>query len=148
VFTTDALLKGVEQKVEIAVYFKTEPADPAPEQMTALQTEIASWTEVKGCVFVSKEEALERIKEWYKDTPEVYESLTSNPLPNSLEVSLIDPQAVHDVAARIEAQDPERTILDEVRFGEKVADKLFNLTSHLRNIMLGFIVLWAWWPYC
>jgi cell division transport system permease protein len=141
VFTTDALLKEVEQKVEIAVYFKTDPADPTPEQMTALQTEISRWPEVKECVFVSKEEALERIKEWYKDTPEVYESLTSNPLPNSLEISLIDPQAVHTVAERIEAQDPDKAILDEVRFGEKVADKLFNLTSHARNLMVVFIVL-------
>ncbi|OFW65865.1 MAG: hypothetical protein A2Y74_00915, partial [Actinobacteria bacterium RBG_13_63_9] len=90
---------------------------------------------------VTKDEAMERIKEWYKETPEVYESLTSNPLPYSLEVSLTDPQAVQTVAARIEAEDPEKAILDEVRFGEKVAEKLFNLTSHARNIMVGFIAL-------
>ena len=91
VFTTDALLGEVEQKVEITVYFKTKP-DPDTEQITALQTEINSWPEVKDCVFVTKEDALDRIKEWYADNPEIWENLTSNPLPASLEITLVDPQ--------------------------------------------------------
>ena len=53
VYTTDALLKEVEQKVEITVYLKTDP-DPTQDQIDAMQTQILGWAEVKSSVFVSK----------------------------------------------------------------------------------------------
>jgi cell division transport system permease protein len=141
VFTSEAMIEQMEQKVEIRVYFKSEPTDPPLDQMQALQAAILTWPEVKECVLVTKDEAMERIKEWYKETPEVYESLTSNPLPYSLEISLVNPQTVQTVAAQIEAQDPEKAILDDVRYGKDTAEKLFRVTSQVRNIMVGFIVL-------
>jgi cell division transport system permease protein len=141
VFTTNELLAGVEKKVEINVFFKTDP-DPAPDDMIAFQTEITGWTDVvASCTFVSKEEGLEQMKEDFKDNPGIIENLTRNPLPNKLEVALADPLLVESVAARIEALDPERETLDEVRFGEDTAEKLFAFTSQARNIMVGFIVL-------
>lgn len=140
VFTTDALLGQVEKKVEITVYFKTKP-DPDTDKIVALQTEINSWAEVKTCEFVSKEQALVNFKEKYKDHPEWFENLTSNPLPASLEVALVDPQTADAVTRKIEAKDSESQIIDEVKFGKETADKLFTFTSGARNFMLIFIVL-------
>jgi cell division transport system permease protein len=136
VFTTDALLKEVEEKVEITVYLKTDP-DPSQADVEAMQTEIMSWPEVKSSVYVSKTDALERLKEDFKDNPEILENLTSNPLPASFEIALVDPQTVDVVAARFDG-DP---IVDEVRYGKEIADKLFAFTSQARNFMLIFIVL-------
>jgi cell division transport system permease protein len=136
VFTTDALLQDVEEKVEITVYLKTNP-DPEPDQITAMQSDITSWTEVKNCVYVSKADALARMKEWFKDSPEVLDSLSGNPLPASFEITLADPQTVDEVAARFEG-DP---IVDEVRYGEEIAKKLFAFTAQARNFMVIFIVL-------
>ena len=78
VYTTDALLKEVEQKVEITVYLKTDP-DPSQEQIDALQAEISGWKEVKSSVFVTKQEALDRLKADFKDNPQILEGLTGNP---------------------------------------------------------------------
>jgi cell division transport system permease protein len=136
VYTTDALLKEVEEKVEITVYLKTDP-DPSQADVEAMQTEIMSWPEVKSSVYVSKTDALERLKEDFKDNPEILENLTSNPLPASFEIALVDPQTVDVVAARFDG-DP---IVDEVRYGKEIADKLFAFTSQARNFMLIFIVL-------
>jgi cell division transport system permease protein len=136
VFTTDALLKEVEEKVEITVYLKTDP-DPSQADVEAMQTEIMGWPEVKSSVYVSKTDALERLKEDFKDNPEILENLTSNPLPASFEIALVDPQTVDVVAARFDG-DP---IVDEVRYGKEIADKLFAFTSQARNFMLIFIVL-------
>ncbi len=136
VYTTDALLKEVEQKVEITVYLKTDP-DPTQDQIDAMQTEILGWPEVKASVFVSKQDALARLREDFKDNPEILEGLTGNPLPASFEVSLVDPQSVNEVAARFDGE----TIVDEVRYGKEIADKLFTFTSQARNFLLGFIVL-------
>lgn len=139
VFTTDALLEEVEQKVEITVFLKTDP-DPTQEEIAAMQTEITSWDgEVKTCTFVSKEDALARMKEWLKDQPKVLENLRGNPLPASFEIALVDPRAVDIVAARIQSQ--WAPIIDEVKFGEEVAEKLFTFVDRARAFMLGFIVL-------
>ena len=136
VYTTDALLEEVEQKVEITVYLKTDP-DPSDEEIEALEAEIQGWTEAKAIDFISKEEALERLKEDFKDNPEILDGLTGNPLPASFEISLVDPKAVGDVASRFEGN----SIVDEVRYGKEIADKLFTFTSQFRNFLLGFIVL-------
>src|SRR5512139_1434320 len=114
VYTTDALLKEVEQKVEITVYLKTDP-DPTSEEISALQTEIMGWPEVKSSVFVSKQEALDRLREDFKDNPEILEGLTGNPLPASFEIALVDPQSVNEVATRFEG----KPIVDEVRYGKE-----------------------------
>ena len=136
VYTTDALLKEVEQKVEITVYLKTDP-DPSQTQIDALQTQILGWSEVKSSVFVSKQDALDRLKKDFADNPEILEGLTGNPLPASFEIALVDPQAVDKVAARFDGN----SIVDEVRYGKEIADKLFSFTSQFRNFLLGFIVL-------
>jgi len=136
VYTTDALLKEVEEKVEITVYLRTDP-DPSESEVGAMQTEIMSWPEVKSSIFVSKTDALERLKEDFKDNPEILEGLTGNPLPASFEIALVDPQTVDAVATRFEG-DP---IVDEVRYGKEIADKLFTFTSQARNFLLIFIVL-------
>ncbi|OFW57448.1 MAG: hypothetical protein A2133_06675 [Actinobacteria bacterium RBG_16_64_13] len=135
VYTSDALLKQVEEKVEITVYLKDggEPAD-----VTAMQGEIQGWVEVESVTYITKEQALERMREWFKDNPEVLEGLSGNPLPASFEIALKDPQAVAAVAGRIDLENP---IVDDVRWGEEIADKLFAFTSQARNFMLIFIVL-------
>jgi cell division transport system permease protein len=139
VFTTDALLAGVEQKVEITVFLKTNP-DPTQEEITAMQTTITGWKDVvKSCTFVSKEDALQRVKDWFKDKPEVLENLTGNPLPASFEIALMDPQSVGLVAERIQSQ--WEPLIDEVDFGERYAEQLFGFTNNMRLFMLVFIVL-------
>ncbi len=136
VYTTDALLSEVEQKVEISVFLKTDP-DPDQEEIDALQAEILSWPEVKSLDFIDKQQALEILKEDFKDDPEILEGLTGNPLPGKFEISLVDPKTVDDVAARFDGS----TIVDEVQYGKEIKDKLFRITSIVRNSLLGFIVL-------
>jgi cell division transport system permease protein len=136
VYTTSALLKEVEQKVEISVFLKTDP-DPSQDQIDAMQSEILGWTEVKSSKFVSKQEALEILRKDFADKPEILEGLTGNPLPGKFEISLVDPQSVETVAARFDGN----SIVDEVQFGKEIKDKLFRVTSIIRNFLLGFIVL-------
>ena len=84
VYTTGALLREVEQKVEITVYLKTDP-DPAATDVAALQSQIQGWPEVKSVTYVSKDEALARLKQDFANNPEIVANLTTNPLPASFE---------------------------------------------------------------
>ena len=140
VFTTDSLLGDVEQKVTINVYFKRNP-DPAPDQMTTIQTTISGWSEVEKVTFVSKEEALQIMKEKLKNNPKLIESLPRNPFPHKLVVALVDPTQVEAIATRITGLDTSKAVIDDVEYEKDTAQKLFTLTSQIRNILVGFIVL-------
>ena len=109
---------------------------------TIAERRSAAGPKVEKVTFVSKEEALEMMKEKLKDNPKLFENLPRNPFPNKLVVALVDPTQVDAVAARIEAHGPRQ---GDHRRGEVRArtprEKLFTLTSQVRNIMVGFIVL-------
>jgi cell division transport system permease protein len=130
----DGMLKDLKSKVEITVFLKdTASADT----IEALQAQIVSWPEVKNSEFVSKDKALERLREEFKDHPEILDSLSSNPLPASFEISLKDPEKVDAVAARFTGN----TNVDEVQYGKEIAERIFQVTSTIRNVMLVFLIL-------
>jgi cell division transport system permease protein len=133
-YNIDAVLRDVEQKVEISVFLKDTTT---AEEIENTQREIVGWSEVKESAFVSKEDALTRLREDLKEHPEVLESLTGNPLPASFEVSLKNPEAVEEVALRFQG----RPFVEEVRYGKEIAERIFRVTSVIRNVLVVFIVL-------
>jgi cell division transport system permease protein len=133
-YNIDAVLRDVEQKVEISIFLKDTTT---AEEIENTQREIVGWSEVKESAFVSKEDALTRLREDLKEHPEVLESLTGNPLPASFEVSLKNPEAVEEVALRFQG----RPFVEEVRYGKEIAERIFRVTSVIRNVLVVFIVL-------
>ena len=134
VYNIEAVLKDVEQKVEISVFLKDSVT---AEQIETLQAEIVGWEEVKESQFVSKDEALERLKEDMGEGADVVEDLGRNPLPASFEISLNDPEEVGNVATRLEGRD----YIDEVSYGQEIAERIFQVTSVIRNILVVFLVM-------
>lgn len=128
----NGLLQDIKNKVEITVYLQDAATG---EQVESLQQEIVAWNEVKDVRFISKEEALQILKEDFKDHPEIVQSMSSNPLPASFEISLKDPEEADVVAQRFEGN----SIVSEVRYGKEIAERIFRVTAVARNIMLAFI---------
>lgn len=96
---------------QITVYLKDPPTD-----VDALQQDILAMPDVASVVYVSKEEALARLREDFKDDPDILEDLTGNPLPASFEVSLKDANA--DAVSRVTQNLQGRAEVDEVRAQE------------------------------
>src|SRR5660398_258820 len=71
----DAMLADLEQKVEITVYLEESAT---AEEIQAMQKEIIGWTEIKDSQFVSKEEALQRLRKYLEDSPDMLETLSGN----------------------------------------------------------------------
>ena len=134
VWNINAVLKDIEQKVEISVFLKDSATSTDIE---AMQKEILAMPEVKDVQFVSKEEALKRLREDLKEQQDILDDLSANPLPASFDVSLKDPELAAGVAKRFEG----RPIVDEVKYGKEIADRIFRVTSVIRNISLVFILL-------
>jgi cell division transport system permease protein len=132
--TINGMLKDLNSKVEITVYLKDSAS---PTAVDAMQAQIVGWTEVKTSNYVSKDAALARLREEFKDHPEILDTLQYNPLPASFEISLKDPKKVDVVAARFSGN----PIVDEVSYGKELAQRIFRVTSTIRNVMLVFLVL-------
>jgi cell division transport system permease protein len=130
----DGMLSDLKSKVEITVFLKDTANADAIEK---LQSQIISWPEVKDSEFVSKEKALESLRAEFKDHPEILDSLQSNPLPASFEISLKDPEQVDVVAGRFKGN----ANVDEVKYGKEIAERIFSVTSTIRNVMLVFLIL-------
>jgi cell division transport system permease protein len=134
VWNINAVLKNIEQKVEISVFLQDSASSA---DIAAMQKEILAMPEVKNVQFVSKDEALKRLRADLKEQQDILKDLPQNPLPASFDVSLKDPQLAAGVAKRFEG----RPIVNEVRYGKEIADRIFRVTSVIRNISLVFILL-------
>ena len=132
--TIGNIIKTVEQKVEIETYIKDSTP---PEAIDALQNEIASWSEVKNVAYVSKDEALKRLKNDLKDYPEMLQAMEGNPLPASFEIRLKDPHNVEKVAGRLKGR-PE---LEEIKYGKDWVPRLFAVSRVVRGVGATFIGL-------
>lgn len=135
VYNIEAVLEDVEQKVEINVFLHDSATS---DQIEELAAEIEGWEEVKEFQFITKEQALERLKEdMGEDAEEILGDLPNNPLPASFEVALKDPEQVEQVAARFEGRD----FIEDVSYGAEIAERIFQVTSVIRNILLVFLIL-------
>ena len=131
----ERVLEGAEERVEVVAYLRD---DTTAEESGALMREVAAYPEDESIRYVSREDALARVREEFQEYEELYEDLDTNPLPASLEIAL-EPgfrrsEQVQDVAARIS----RFPFVEEVRFGEEWVRKLNFLQD--MSLFLGLVV--------
>ncbi len=134
VLTLNQFVTRLENQVEIEAFLYDGASF---ETVQALQDKIISWAEVKDVKYISKEEALERFKQLYKDQPDMWKNLSGNPLPASYRVILKNPRDVEKVAARLKKE----PVVESLDYGQQIVRRLFAVTSTLRSVGLVFIVL-------
>lgn len=136
--TVQNIIQSIEKKVEIQAFLKDEATE---EQVANLQQQVASFKEVREVKYISKDEALERLKEDLKDQPEMLNALQGNPLPASLEIKLNNPQEVDEVAKKIEGKQE----ITDLKYGQQIVGKLFAVTNVIRviGIILVSLLLFA-----
>lgn len=142
------MMTSVESKVKIDIFLKdTSP----PGDVKVLQDAIISMPEVTRLHYVSKQEALDRLKEDLKDDPEMLKQVTGNPLPASLEIWVKDPKFVNKVVDKIKTQPNLSTLVSDtskdIKSGQAVLEKLIairrimNTSIAVMLALLGFASL-------
>jgi cell division transport system permease protein len=131
----ERVLEGAEQRVEVVAYLRD---DTTAEESGALMREAVAYPEVDSIRYVSREDALARVRAEFQEYEELYEDLDTNPLPASLEIAL-EPgyrrsEHVQEVAARIS----RFPFVEEVRYGEEWVRKLNFLQD--MSLFLGLVV--------
>jgi cell division transport system permease protein len=122
-----------KRQLMVKVYF----ADSAGEtQWNAVANKLKADPKVKSVKFVPKAEGLRRMRVKYKD---LTENLTSNPLPNSLEVLPARGEYVDAVFQSLTRPKPPG--VDKVRDGATVSHRILQVAH---AIELVFVIAVAW----
>lgn len=129
-------IRQVENIVELTVDLKDTASN---DQILQLQSQVQAMPLVKEVNYISKEEALDRLKKQFKNQPDIVEQLQGNPLPASLEIRLKDPKKVTVLAEDLENKYKE--VIDEIRFGKDYVGRLFAVTKVIRWIGMAFIIM-------
>jgi cell division transport system permease protein len=138
----------VEEKVEIVADLRDAPGADAVlvVQAHTLAAQVAALPQVREVHFVSKEAALATFRERLRERGQVDLTghLDRNPLPASLEVTLVDPRDYEPVVSLLASH---TDIVDDVVEVQQLIERLTSVTNILRTggvvvlVLIGFVVL-------
>lgn len=132
------LLSELEQKIDVSVYFTL---DTKEADILAAKESIETLPEVKKVTYISRQKALVKFKENYKDNPVILQSLEeldSNPLTASLNIQANNPEQLASVASFI--QNNYDALIDKLSYEEN-ADIIDRLAAFSANVQRGGLIL-------
>jgi cell division transport system permease protein len=116
------LVDQFQANVEVSVYLSDTVS---PDQQQNLQQTLQAMPEVKTVRFESKDEAYQRFLRLFHNQPDLVNNVSSDALPASFRVKLVDPQKFPVIKARLQGQPGIDTIVDLRAF----YDRLFQVTN-------------------
>lgn len=142
--TADNVLKDIQQKINVAVYFKS---DVSEEDILKIKQDLGNYSEIKSVGYVSKDKALEDFKKNNADNEVIVQSLEEigdNPLLGSLVIKAVNPTQYESVVNYIN----NASFKDDVSRinyakNKEVINKLNNLVSEIRKIGLSLAILFS-----
>lgn len=126
------IAEDIKQQVEIVVFVDELLT---PEELDSLRVSLIRMAKVEEVRFVSRENALERLKEQLGPLLEGYEENERNPLRDSFEIRTIIPEDIPAVAAEV-SKLPGSARVD---YGRGVVEQLFSITGAVRWVGLVFM---------
>lgn len=133
VMNMNKLAENMESQVQINVYL-LDKVDR--EQARDIEKDLKEIEGVKSVGFVTKDEAMERFKDRLGDQKTLLDALDeTNPLPDSFEVTVTNPDLVKTAAEKMEKLDG----VECAKYGQDVMEHLFEITRLLR--IFGFTLM-------
>jgi len=135
VMNANSIADNLESSVEISVFLKEQTT---PDQVKELENKIRAMPEVTQVVFISKQQALEEMKDSFGDKKDILSGLEEkNPLPDTLRIKTIAADQVAPLAGELESF----AQADQVRYGQGVVEKLLALSRWVRTAGLATMIL-------
>jgi cell division transport system permease protein len=142
-FNLEDAISDLRNKLEIEVFIKNTASQ---DEIDQLGDQIRGMPEIKEVTFISKDEALNRLRENLKGHEDVLDALSGNPLPPSYEITLKDPEQINEVASRFydnPVVDNTPGTHDGVKSGGETSDRVLQVTKIVLVVGTGFVVLFA-----
>ncbi len=129
------LVDDLESQVEITAYFSEEATQ---EEIDAGISAVSGISNIEGVIYVSKEEALNLLKEQFGDESELLEAVEGmNPLRDSVQIKLQNQEKINETAQEIE----KVAGISEVQYRSEVVERLLGLTKMIRTFGLAIATL-------
>ena len=129
---------SLRDQVKVEIYLRDSTTD---EARVALAEQVLARPGVERVVYVDKEEALRRYREWATDLARLVNELETNPLPASLEV-VLEPGSGATAAASISADLRGHAAVEDVRFNQAWLDRLAEVLELSRiggTVVIGLV---------
>ncbi len=137
VLNMNQLANSLESQVQISVYLKDDIKESVRKKV---ETDIREMQGIASAKYVTRKEALERLKERLGDQKYLLDALgDKNPLPESVEVTVIRPELVQTAAESIMKMEG----VEEAKYGQDVVEHLFDITRLMRIFGLLLVLLLA-----
>lgn len=128
-----AISDGIKDQVEIVAYLKEE-VDSEPS-LTQLRAQLLALDGVQQVTFVSKDDALERLRERLGDQAGIIAGLERNPLPASFEIRPQDAEVTSVLADKI----ARLSGVESVDYGQQIVEQLLSFSRGIQ--IFGYIVI-------
>lgn len=133
VMNMNKMVDAMESQVQIMVYLED---DFSRDDARELEVDLKKMQGVEKVTFVPKEEAMEKFKERLGDQKTLLDALDeTNPLPDSFEVMVVQPEMVKTAAENIEKFEG----VNSAKYGQDVMEHLFDITRLIR--IFGFALM-------
>jgi hypothetical protein len=126
-----------KERVDINVFISDSATVPQVEGLRSQLTALQEQGEIESFVYVSKDEALVKLRERLNDTS-ILEDLPGNPLPASFEVKPTDPARSDAIIAQLQDSPAIDTELG-ISYGKEAADRLLSVARFIQWAGLGLI---------
>ncbi len=138
------LISDIQEKVDISIYFKK---DVLAEKIFEIKSDIAELPDVKDVEYISKEQALDKFTERYKNNPTIMESLKEvgeNPFLPSLNVKAREASQYEQIAKFLETS-PFKDLIEKIDYYQRkpVIDKIFSVTSGINRGGIFFSIIFG-----
>ena len=125
-------------KVEVSVFLCGQDSDArgtcggqavSDQQRSQLQADLSATPQVEQVFYESKQQAYERFRETFKDSPDLVANVTPEALPESFRVKLKDPQQFDVVASAFTGRPGVDTVEDQKR----LLDRFFRVLNFFQR---------------
>ncbi len=126
-FNTNALLNSWKQGIRVLVYLKSDATDA---NRLDLRYQLQQLKEIQELTFISKDTALERLKNQMQNQSALLENLNKNPLPDAFEIRIVDASRELNQVAALAKKIQTFPQVAEVEYGQHFIARF----SHIINI--------------
>jgi cell division transport system permease protein len=123
-------------KVEVGVFLTR---DVTPDEKASIQADLLAMPEVDRVIYESKQDAFERFKILFKDSPDIVANVTADSLPESFHVKLKDPSQFSIVRDRL----ANRPGIEKIRDQREFLKRFFRVVQAVRGFGIALMIVFA-----
>lgn len=132
-YNIELIANHLPERFSIVAYLKDNLSQE--ETQTIIDT-LKKKEEIVGLKHISKDDAIKELKQTLKDTSYILEGLSENPLSSSIEIRLKKDLVTSSGAKQISEELKKISGIDDVYYGEKIAEAIHLLKKSIQNISI------------